>query len=321
MNGVLLVDKPRGPTSHDVVHALRRTLGTKRVGHAGTLDPAATGLLVVLVGEATKLEPYFSACDKAYVADVMLGRSTDTLDLEGAITGEVRLDAPEHRALHDELLALEASRSAAAPRIRAALAHELTRTEQVPPAFSAIKVDGKRSHARARSGEQVELPARAVRVAKLGLEAVRFDGPWPILTIELDVSKGYYVRSFARDLGGLLGVPSTLAGLRRTRSGDFTLASAAAATADKDELASRLIGLVDAATALMPRVLLTEEGVLRARQGKSIRVLGDLAAPAPEAISQLRRVALVTPDGGALVAIAEIAGDSARVLRGFVPPP
>jgi len=313
MNGVLLIDKPRGPTSHDVVSGLRRTLRTKRIGHAGTLDPAATGLLVVLVGEATKLEPYFSACDKSYVADVMLGRATDTLDLEGAPTGEVALDDPAHADLMSELLDLERTADADAPTIRRALAHELARVEQFPPAFSAIKVDGQRSHARARKGERVELPARPTRVMTARLDSVRFVGPSPILTVTLDVAKGYYVRAFARDLGAELGVPAVLSSLRRTKSGPFTLEAALPTTASLEDLSSRMLDVAVAATRLLPGRRLTEEGVVRARQGKRIRT-EDLHDDDPTGVSP---VALLDPAGAELVAIAEQTEDGLRILRGF----
>ena len=138
--GVLVVDKPGGMTSHDVVARVRRLLGTRRVGHAGTLDPMATGVLVVLVGEATKLGPYLTADDKGYVADVAFGRATDTLDAEGTTTTSA--DVPPW--LCDEIASRES------PRLAAALAEELGRGSQVPPVFSAIHVDGRRSHDRAR---------------------------------------------------------------------------------------------------------------------------------------------------------------------------
>ncbi len=150
--GVVLIDKPPGMTSHDVVSRMRRRLRTKRVGHAGTLDPMATGLLLVLFGEGTKLEPYLSTADKRYRATVAFGRSTDTFDKEGTTVAEV---APTP-ALVAELRDLERDLRAPAPLLRAALESELARREQFPPAFSAIKVDGVRSHRLARKGAALQ---------------------------------------------------------------------------------------------------------------------------------------------------------------------
>src|SRR5580704_9189767 len=151
LGGVLVIDKPRGPTSHDVIARLRRALGVRAIGHAGTLDPMATGVLVVAVGAATKLVPWLTAHDKAYEATIALGVETDTLDAEGRETRRVPLDA-------DLVEALAESRGPTiAPKLRAALEHERSRSEQVPPAFSAIQQGGVRAHERARRGEAVEL--------------------------------------------------------------------------------------------------------------------------------------------------------------------
>jgi tRNA pseudouridine55 synthase len=221
LDGVLLVDKPEGPTSHDVVARVRRLLGTRRVGHAGTLDPMATGLLVVLVGEATKLEPYLSTAEKGYRATIAFGVSTDTLDVTGTTTATAAVD----EGLVAELASIERTgRIAEAPRIAAALELERARTEQQPPAHSAIKIDGVRSYTHARAGRDVELALRPVRMLELALDAAT-SAPASI-EISMRVSKGYYVRSFARDLGAALDTPSALARLRRTRSGSFDLSDA-----------------------------------------------------------------------------------------------
>ena len=160
LHGVLVIDKPRGPTSHDVVRRLRRALGVRAIGHAGTLDPMATGVLVVAVGEATKLVPWLTAHDKGYEATVALGIETDTLDAEGA---EVRRVTPSASLCE----ALGAADVETWPALRAALEDERARTLQAPPAYSAIRTGGERAHARARRGERLELEPRPIVVHRL----------------------------------------------------------------------------------------------------------------------------------------------------------
>ncbi|MEB2324522.1 MAG: tRNA pseudouridine(55) synthase TruB, partial [Sorangiineae bacterium] len=206
VHGVLAVDKPEGPTSHDLVAGARRLYGTRAVGHAGTLDPMATGVLLLLFGEATKLSGYLLGEDKRYRAEISFGRSTDTLDALGRVTEEASL-APDWLA---------------PGALEAALDAERARAEQLPPAFSAIKLAGEPAHRRARRGDPPELAPRAVRVRALELVARSARR----LEVELTVEKGYYVRSFARDLGARLGVPSHLSRLRRLASGDFRVEDA-----------------------------------------------------------------------------------------------
>jgi tRNA pseudouridine55 synthase len=227
LDGVLVIDKPRGPTSHDVVRRLRRALGVRAIGHAGTLDPMATGVLVVAVGEATKLVPWLTAHDKGYEATVALGIETDTLDAEGA---EVRRVAPSV-ALCEALAARDVETW---PALRAALEDERARTLQTPPAYSAIRTGGERAHARARRGERLELAPRPVVVHRL--RVVDASAEPPSLQVSLDVGKGYYVRALARDLAGALGTVGHLTALRRTRSGCFTLADAHALDAPAESL-------------------------------------------------------------------------------------
>ncbi len=321
MNGVLVVDKPSGMTSHDVVARVRKALGTRRVGHAGTLDPMATGVLVVLVGEATKLEPYLAADDKGYVARVSFGRATDTLDAEGrtTATGEV----PEW--LREEITGASAGR-----RIAEAVAGEEARTEQVPPAYSAIHVDGRRSYERARAGEDVRLPPRPVAVRRLTVidGGVPEDGGDPWIAMRVEVSKGYYVRSLARDLGERLGVPAHLSFLRRVRSGAFTIDGAVSLGSGLlaeergagplpdgrgTDLGAGLIPIVEAAGRALPVGRLTVEGALRARQGKTIGE-GDFSEMPPVADASVWLDA-----GGGLVAIgARVAEPPSFVIhRGF----
>jgi tRNA pseudouridine55 synthase len=310
--GVLVVDKPGGMTSHDVVQRLRRLLGTRRVGHAGTLDPMATGVLVALAGEATKLGAHLTLHDKRYVARVAFGRATDTLDAEGETTAAAEVPA----WLRDEL------RAGLTGRLGEALALELARTEQVPPAFSAIQVDGRRSYDRARAGEDVSLPPRAVAVHAIRLVGAAAPDPpeEPWADLDLHVGKGYYVRSLARDLGERLGVPAHLAALRRTASGPFTLDAAVRLDAGGDALRAALIPTATAAALALPATTLTAEGVLRARRGQRLSPDDFASLPPPG------EGAWLGPDGR-LVAfgITERAGSATNpaevprfvLLRGF----
>ncbi|MDI6711834.1 MAG: tRNA pseudouridine(55) synthase TruB [Anaerosomatales bacterium] len=208
LEGVLPVDKPSGMTSHDVVAALRRATGERRIGHAGTLDPSATGLLVVLIGPYTRLEPYLSKSQKRYFATVRFGAATDTDDAEGAVVAE----APVPGLVSDE----QAARETVAGLIGV--------HEQVPPAYSAIKRHGVAAHRAARCGSPLALDPRQVRILEAQLLAVRPDeAEWDL---SLTVSAGTYVRAIARDLGRMLGTAAHLAALRRTASGRIGLEQA-----------------------------------------------------------------------------------------------
>jgi tRNA pseudouridine55 synthase len=210
ISGVIVVDKPQGITSHGVVARVRRLAGTRKVGHAGTLDPMATGVLVVGVGRATRLLGHLALHDKRYLATVRLGQETITEDAEGTITAAV------------------GARDIDAEAVRAAASAYLGEIDQVPSSVSAIKVDGVRSYKRVRSGEEVDLPARRVTITRLDLgavtPAVAADGT-PVVDVEFDVecSSGTYIRALARDIGNALGVGGHLAALRRTRVGPFTV--------------------------------------------------------------------------------------------------
>lgn len=290
MNGVLVVDKERGPTSHDVVARIRKRLKTREVGHAGTLDPMATGVLVVTVGEATKLVPYLTAEDKAYEATILLGIETDTLDAEGKETARVPVP------------------SDLVTRLSAALDAERTRILQVPPVYSAIKIDGQRAHELARKGRPPELAPRDVAVRSLEVANIHVEGasgrhlPPGIaeIAVTLEVSKGYFVRSLARDLAAGLGTVGHLTALRRTRSGCFTLADAG----------ENLIPLDEAATRALPVSTLTETGAIMAGHGKKI-------SPSEIADPHQRPSAWLDPHGR-LVAVGEVDAEGiGRVLRGF----
>ena len=264
MDGLLILDKPAGPTSHDVVARMRRTLREKRIGHTGTLDPAATGVLLLVVGRATRLAKFLSASDKAYEAVVRLGFATDTADAQGEPIGPVWKGTPPPRE-----------------RIAAALEEFFGTYLQQPPAFSAKKIEGKRSHklarARARAADDrdgpalpVELPAPA-SVTVRTLEIVGLDAEY--VTLRIECSAGFYVRSLAHDLGERLGVGAHISSLRRTRTGDFTIDQAIdldAAERDPDGTAAAIVPLAD----MLPRlasVTLTADGVLRALHGRDIR--------------------------------------------------
>ncbi|WP_341942420.1 tRNA pseudouridine(55) synthase TruB [Microbacterium sp. LWH10-1.2] len=209
--GILLVDKPAGLTSHDVVARTRRAFGTRKVGHAGTLDPMATGLLVVGIEGATRLLTYIVGADKTYVATIRLGQTTGTDDADG----EIIVQAPS-----------DAWADVTEERIADGIRSLTGRISQVPSSVSAIKVDGRRAYDRVRAGEEVVLAAREVTVSRFDVLARR-DGEGVIdLDVIVDCSSGTYIRSLARDLGSGLGVGGHLTALRRTRVGDFDVADA-----------------------------------------------------------------------------------------------
>ncbi|RUQ08143.1 tRNA pseudouridine(55) synthase TruB [Microbacterium sp. HSID17254] len=209
--GILLVDKPGGLTSHDVVARTRRAFGTRKVGHAGTLDPMATGLLVIGIEGATRLLTYIVGAEKTYEATVRLGAVTSTDDAEGEIL---------HRADESALAAIEEA------AIDAGVAALTGAISQVPSAVSAIKVDGRRAYDRVRAGEEVVLPARDVVVSRFDVVARRRDDHAIDLDVVVDCSSGTYIRSLARDLGAALGVGGHLTALRRTRVGPFDVRDA-----------------------------------------------------------------------------------------------
>ena len=207
MDGVLVCDKPAGPTSHDVVARVRRLAGQRRVGHGGTLDPPATGVLVLALGRATRLLPFLPTEPKRYLAEVAFGAATDTLDAAGTVTGTAAADRVDE------------------PALRAALAGFLGPQEQVPPMVSAIKVGGERLYAKARRGEEVERAPRPIVIHELELLGLA-GGERPLATLAVVCSGGTYVRSLAADLGRALGTLAHLASLRRTAVGRFAEADA-----------------------------------------------------------------------------------------------
>jgi tRNA pseudouridine55 synthase len=294
VDGVLVVDKPGKATSHDIVAQARRVFGTRDVGHAGTLDPMATGVLLLLFGEATKLSGFLTRDRKRYRATVCFGRATDTLDADGQTTEEGPV-TPEQLS---------------EPAIQAALAAEKARRSQVPPAVSAIKVDGRRSYALARAGHAPELAAREVQVEQLLLVS-RSERE---LIVEVEASKGYYVRALARDLGAFLGVPAHLAALRRLASGRFELSDAAPWPLDP---AQPLLATAEAARRALPSAILNETGERRARLGQTVEP-SDFIEPAP---APLLETAAWFASSGELIALGhERNPGEFRVVRGFRQP-
>jgi tRNA pseudouridine55 synthase len=276
VSGLLLIDKPSGLTSHDVVARMRRTLRERSIGHTGTLDPMATGLLLLVVGRATRLASLLTGHDKTYDATIRLGQTTNTDDAEGEFTGP-ELPVPDES------------------QVRAALERFTGTFAQVPPAHSARKVQGERAYKLARANKPVELAASQVTVHDREWQG--FDGR--DLRIRVRVSAGFYVRSLARDLGSHLGCGGHLVALRRVQSGVFLVADAlplAEAEAQGPELASRLI----------PAVELTEDGLKRVLHGNTVgpaQVRGPLPAAGSSRVRLVadgRLVALARPEAATL---------------------
>lgn len=294
-NGVLLLDKPKGLTSHDVVARVRRALGTKKVGHAGTLDPMATGLLIVGVGPSTRLLTHLVGLDKTYLATVRLGESTTTEDAEGettAVADPAALVGVDDRAI-----------AAAAAGLTGAIM-------QRPSSVSAIKVDGVRSYARVRSGEDVELAARPIVVHAFEVLEVRPGGGRVDVDVRVSCSSGTYVRALARDLGDALGVGGHLTALRRTRVGPFRVDDAQPVppwpTAGEAPPVLSPLAPAEVAGAILPVVRLDARQAADLANGKRLRV------EHPDA----PLVAAVAPDG-TLVGLVAVTGGATRVVTNF----
>lgn len=288
LNGVLPIDKPEGPTSHDIVARARRALRTRRVGHTGTLDPFASGLLLLCLGPATRLAEYLTALPKRYRAVLRLGAATDTDDLAGRVVSES-----------------ERWVEVAADDLRAALARQTGAIDQVPPAYSAKKVEGERMYDVARRGGTVELPP--VRVTVYSAELLSFDPP--DATFEVECSAGTYIRAIARDVGAELGVGGHLRSLRRTRVGGFRIEQAIPLEAMDDAEAVRA-ALVPPSRAVphLAAITVDERGLAAMRYGQAIE--------APEGAPAGEPLAVYGPDG-ALVAIAERSADAVRPRKVF----
>ena len=278
LSGVLNLAKPGGMTSRDVVDLISRPLRKVKVGHAGTLDPLASGVLVVCVGRATRLIEYVQRMPKAYWTVVRLGARSDTLDADGRIELEPSPRIPTEA------------------EVRSALAAQVGTIEQVPPQFSALKVDGKRAYDLARVGQAVELAARPVRVDRVDL----IDYAWPHLEFTVDCGSGTYVRSIARDVGEALGCGGLVEVLVRTRIGSFALGDAIDPTGRPiDAILAHLRPTLDALGDL-PRLTLSGGQVEAIAQGKMLWANNVEGAGGVEG-----EVGLIGPDGG-LVAVAEV---------------
>ncbi len=290
--GLLLVDKPAGRTSHDVVARARRALSVRRVGHAGTLDPMATGLLLLGVGAATRLLGHVGGHDKTYEATIRFGQTTVTDDREG------------------EVLATASTSGITDDAVRAALAGQTGPLRQVPSAVSAVKVAGRRAYDMVRAGEDVQLEPRSVTVHRIDVH--RIERPTPdLIDVEVTVSctAGTYIRAIARDAGAALGVGGHLTALRRTTSGPFDVADAVAV---EDAAAALVAGagrgaitLATAAAAVFPVRRIGNDDARALGYGQRIPATG---APGPHAA--------IAPDGH-LVALVEDAGATAKVAVGF----
>jgi tRNA pseudouridine55 synthase len=287
-SGLVIVDKPKDWTSHDVVAKLRRLAGTRRVGHAGTLDPMATGVLVIGVEKATRLLGHLALTQKGYDATIRLGQSTNTDDAEGEITASASAAAVTDEALRGGIGKLTGEIS------------------QVPPQVSAIKVDGKRAYKMARAGEQVELAARPVTVFDFAVSDIRRHGDLIDIDASITCSSGTYIRALARDLGASLGSGGHLTALRRTRVGPYDLTMARTIEQLTEECVVLPIG--EAVAAVFPRRDVSEDDVRTVSHGGRLPAAG--LGPGP--------IGVYAPDG-TLLALVEEQGQVAKPLAVFVP--
>ena len=294
VNGLVVVDKPAGITSHDVVARVRRLAGTRRVGHAGTLDPMATGVLVVGVNRATRLLGHLTLTEKAYDATIRLGATTVTDDAQGEVLTTVDPSGVTDDALRAGIDALTGD------------------IAQVPSAVSAVKIAGERSYRRVRAGEEVELPPRPVTVHRFDLVGSRREEGFLDVDVQVVVSSGTYVRALARDLGSALGVGGHLTALRRTRVGPYGLAGAhtldelAGLVAQEPPADLPVLPIADAARAAFPVRELDEAAATVVSHGGPLPATG---APGPTAV--------FGPDGRFL-ALVEDRGATTRAIAVFV---
>jgi len=281
VNGVLVVDKPSGITSHDVVAVARRALRERGIGHTGTLDPMATGVLPLAIGKATRLVRFLSATDKDYDAVIRFGRTTDTYDATGETTAESPM-RPTRTAVEVGLLALSGH------------------YDQMPPSYSAKKVDGRRAYAMARREQPVELKPAPVTVSRAALTAFDED----TASVSLTCSAGFYVRSFAHELGRRLGVGACLDALRRTRSGEFTLSHATpfAELAAADAAIGSHVIPCEALLSDYPTVEVNDQGLAFVSNGRDLGP-AQLAGRMPAGTTPASWVRLMDARG-ALVALA-----------------
>jgi len=309
-SGVLLVDKPPGITSHDAVARTRKLIGTRKVGHAGTLDPMATGLLVLGVNSSTRLLTWIVGLDKEYTATIRLGAASSTDDADGELTSRA---SPAALAAVSESAILTAA---------AALTGDI---EQRPSTVSAIKVAGERSYTLAREGRAAPLAARPVTVAAFEVLQVRHitdsDGAWIDLQVRVECSTGTYIRALARDVGESLGVGGHLTALRRTRIGPFSLDSAhpLGDSLAGALLADALIAPADVARQLFPTVTVDAQQATDLTHGKRIAIDTNAVAGTswnPAKPNTPTPIAVIGPDGR-LVGLVELVDGRARVLVNF----
>ncbi len=287
-DAVLIIDKRRGLSSHSVVARVRRLAGTRKVGHAGTLDPMATGVLVIGVGRATRLLGHLMTTVKAYDATIRLGEVTSTDDAEGESWGITDATGCDHAGIDKALRVFVGD------------------LEQVPSTVSAIKVDGRRAYARVRAGEQVELAGRPVRIDSIEVGGVRHQPPYVDVDVRVVCSAGTYIRAIARDLGAALAVGGHLTALRRTRVGEFTLADAC--TLETLEERYDAVSISEAARRSFPVYQLDGAQAAMVRNGRTLQGLTLDAGGA---------VALFDP-AGAFLALYEQRGADARAVAVFV---
>ncbi|MCY1716765.1 tRNA pseudouridine(55) synthase TruB [Microbacterium sp. SL62] len=293
--GILLVDKPGGITSHDVVSRARRALGTRKIGHAGTLDPMATGLLVLGVEGATRLLTYIVGADKTYEATILLGVATDSDDADGVETAKA--DAAAVAAVTDEAIA-------------AGIADLTGDIQQVPSTVSAIKVAGRRAYDLARAGEEVELTARSVTVSRFEVRETRRGEGTIELAVVVDCTSGTYIRALARDLGRAVGIGGHLTALRRTRIGAFDVAAAASV----DDIAEdALVAPATAAAVVMSVLAVGDDEARDLRHGKRIDGGGRLTVAVAAAIDpEGRLIGVVEKRGTQVKSVMNMPEEAAR---------
>ena len=292
--GLLNIDKPTGLTSRDVVNDVQRLVRPAKAGHAGTLDPLATGVLIVCLGRATRLVPLIQEMPKTYRAKFLLGRTSDTDDVEGTVV-EVP-DAP--RPIRDDVLA--------------ALPEFVGRIEQRPPAFSAVKVSGKRAYSLARQGQEVELAARSVDVYRI--DVLRYEHPE--LVLEIECGSGTYVRAIGRDLGERLGCGAVMSALERTAIGPFTVETATPIADVTRESLPELLLPAALATVGLPRVVVDAAGVRELVNGRRVRAWRPVADAAARSGDRPQPVA-VLDEAGSLVALCDVSGGELRPRQVF----
>lgn len=282
MDGILIIDKPVGPTSHDIVSSVRKILKEKKVGHTGTLDPAATGVLPLVLGKATKLARYLTGGDKRYLATFKLGQTTDTLDAEGTVTSEKPVNVTE-------------------AQVREAVAKFVGTIDQTPPMYSAKKIEGQRLYELARQGVTIEREAKRVTIHSCDVLEVKL----PEVTVDVLCSAGTYVRVLAADIGEALGCGAHLKTLRRTAAGSFKIDDAVSleALADDPTMAKTRLLPLSRALSDLPTIALPIGVVKMVTSGYQLCV-ADLRALDTPSFAEGATVALVS-DGGELVAVAE----------------